>query len=308
MSKRVFILSEEMRSTKSGFYVEGTDIEMDYPDAYPLPMETEVLENGAPVSLRVLPNCPYLEKEKQLQNGYPATYRYTDGDRKKLTFRHARLELDEQRDRMWLEYITRSAWMKGNELKKPRQTTRTIFQAYDEDLLLTAELDVEELIIAAKSKVISLNEVELKDLYRLAVGGNYSEIGMTIKQIRKYLLNIADSNPDFITNGIKTTRDHLTVLLHKAIELKVLRVDTPGQVMFLNPVSKEWVNMLSLSEAQGFDAKFDKFIEFLMTDMGKAELSIIENRVKELEQPEQEASVPQEMFEDEETKTKTKRR
>jgi hypothetical protein len=46
MSNKVYILSDEMRASKSGFYIEGTDIEMDYPDAYPLPMETEVLEDS----------------------------------------------------------------------------------------------------------------------------------------------------------------------------------------------------------------------------------------------------------------------
>ena len=65
MAKKVYILTDIMRSSKTGYFIEGTDIALDFPDKYPLPLETEVLEKGVPVALRCLPHCGYLEKEKQ---------------------------------------------------------------------------------------------------------------------------------------------------------------------------------------------------------------------------------------------------
>ena len=308
MSNKVYILSDEMRASKSGFYVEGTDIEMDYPDAYPLPMETEVLEDSGPIALRVLPNCPYLEKELQIKNGYPAVYKYTDNDRKKITFNHARLELDEKRDKLYIEYIDRSAWLKGNEQKKTRASTRTICQVYDESILINAELEVEEMVHLAKTKVFALSESETKDLYRLSVGGNFVESSVSPKQMKRHLLAVAEHNPEFITSGIKTTRDRLTVLVNKAVEYKILSFNTPGKVNLYVEASNDWVSLLDISDAQGTQQKVDKFIEYLMTDMGQAELSIIENRVKEKEDvgEEEEEKVP--MFVHDEDKTSSRKK
>lgn len=284
MAKKVYILSDEMRASKSGFYVEGTDIEMDYPDNYPLPMETEVIENDIPVSLRILPNCGYLEKEKQRKEGYPETYKYTDADRKKLTFHHARLILDEKKDRMWIEYVERAGWFEGNEKAKARQNTRTIYKLYDEDALIDKELEHEELITRAKSKVLGLEVAELKDLYRLSVGGNYNDALISIKMMRRHLMSIAEGNPEFVMEGINTTRDRLVVLLNKAVSYKILTFDIPGQVSYKSEASSEWVNIISISEAQGSVNKFNKFLDYLMTDMGQTELSIIENKVNELDE------------------------
>jgi hypothetical protein len=308
MSNKVYILSDEMRASKSGFYIEGTDIEMDYPDAYPLPMETEVLEETGPIALRVLPNCPYLEKELQIKNGYPAVYKYTDNDRKKLTFTHARLELDEKRDKLYIEYIERSAWKKGNEGKKTRQTTRTICQEYNEEILINAEIEAEEMIHIAKTKVFALSEAETKDLYRLSVGGNFVESNVSPKQMKRHLLSIAEHNPEFITAGIKTTRDKINVLLNKAVEYKIVSFITPGKVTLYVEASNEWVPLLDISEAQGPQAKIDKFVEYLMTDMGQAELSIIENRVKEREGVDDEPEEKQPMFVHDEDKTTSRKK
>jgi hypothetical protein len=40
---------------------------------------------------------------------------------------------DEKRDKLYIEYIDRSAWLKEMKQKKTRATTRTICQVYNEE-------------------------------------------------------------------------------------------------------------------------------------------------------------------------------
>lgn len=279
--KRVYILTEMMRSSKSGFFIEGTDIQMDYPDAYPLPFETEVIENGMPVAIRLLPHCSFLEKEQQIQKGYPEKYQYNDTDRKRLTFLFRRLELDESRDKIYIEFLERAAWKEGNELKKSRDTTKTIYLEYDEDAEMNAFIADESLVNKAKTLVFDLEDSELRNLYRLANPGvNRNDGLIRMGHMRKHLLDVAAVNPEFILNGVKTNRDKIIVLLSRALEQRLISMDFPGTIVIYNDVEKEFNDLLSVSDNYSREDKLEKLADYLLTPQGAAELAIIESKLQ----------------------------
>jgi hypothetical protein len=279
---KTYILTDSMRSTKTGFFIEGTDIAMDFPDIYPLPMQTEILEDGRPVALRLLPYCPYLEVEKQIKNGFPAHYVWNDTDRRKLSFKFRMLELDDQQDKIWVEYLERSAWKEGNEDKKPRQTTKTIFQAYDKEAIINAEIADETLIIRAKNVVLDLDDSPLRNLYRLANPGLKADSMVRVAAMRKYLLDLASINPPFILNGIKSNTDRIVVLVSRAIEARIISLEFPAQVCMFNESSNEYIKMISANDAGGQEEKFDRVVDYLLTEQGATDLAIIENKVANL--------------------------
>jgi len=280
--KKTYILTEIMRSSKSGFFIEGTDIAMDYPDEYPVPMETEVLEKGRPISLRLLPHCPYLEREKQLKNGFPQRYTWNDVDRRKLTFRHRMLELDDKRDAIWVEYLDRSAWIKGNEDKKPRNTTKTLFEVYNYDAIIEEEILDESRIIKAKNTVLELEDSALRNLYRLANPGTRPDSMIKLNQMRKYLLQVAANAPDFIINGIKTNADRIVVLISRAIEERIVSLEFPASVALFHPGTNEWQKMITVNDTGGQEDKFDRLVDYLQTDAGATDMQIIEQRLSEI--------------------------
>lgn len=282
----VFILSDMMKSSKSGYSIvgqDGTEISMDFPDEYPLVMQTEVLEDGEPVELRLLPQCKTILKKEQLKLGFPETFRWRDEDRKKLTFKAARLELDRKRDAHWVEYMMRSAWMLGNEDKKMRETTKTIYQVWDEDKILTDELDMEELIVHAKGKILAMRDEEVKDLYRLAMGNMPIGSDVSPKHMKRTLIAMAEDNPNFVLDGVSTSNDELTLLVNKAIEFKIISLAYIGEVAYFHPVKEEWQVMLQVSDDSSAEEKHDRLIEYLQTEKGQTELNIIRMRVDEVE-------------------------
>lgn len=282
MAKKVFILTEIMRSSKSGYFIEGTDIAMDFPDKYPLPLETEVLEKGVPVALRCLPHCGYLEKEKQIKNGFPQHYQWSDADRDRVTFKHRRMELDDKRDKIFLDYVERVGWMEGNEEKKVRQTTKTIFMPYDEDVLLNREIADEEQVVGAKNYIFNMKDGELRKLYHLANPATSRNDGLvTLAAMKKHLLQIAEVNPAFILNGIKSSRDKLIVLVSQAVDANVVSFDFPGQVALYDPIANDWVSLINVNDIGGIDEKFDRLVEYLQTEQGATDVAIIEKRLKD---------------------------
>lgn len=271
-----------MRAAKSGFYVEGTDLEMDFPDQYPLPLETDVIENGTPKSLRYLPFCDTIDLKEQLARGFPLKYTWNERDRDKLTFRYGRLELDSERDKMELALVESAAWLVGNEDKKRYPNQKTIYLAYDEDAILDKEIERETVAHQAIGAVLALEENQVRDLYRLAVGGNYKETNVTMKQMKRHLMNVANANPDFILDGVRKGRDEIVVLANKALEYKVISLDYSGTVAIYG-AKEEYEPLIELSEAGGREAKFNRFIDFLASEDGATELSVIKDKVKQLE-------------------------
>ena len=282
MAKRVYILTDLMRSSKSGYFIQGTDIQMDYPDAYPLPMETEVLENGVPVALRLLPTCGYLEREKQIKNGFPDNYKWTQKDRQKVTFKFRRLELDDKRDKIYVEYVERAGWLAGNEDRKARDTTKTIYERFDEDAILDSEIEDEALVVKAKNLVLDLEDPDIRNLYRLSNPGKFEGL-VTLKQMKRSLLDIAEQNPTFIVNGIKSNRDKLVVLVSRALETGIVSLDFPGAVAVFNPAKKDWENLINASDIGGQEEKLERLIDHLNTETGANDLAVIEKRVETVE-------------------------
>lgn len=268
-----------MRSAKSGFFVEGTDISMDYPDNYPLPLETEVIENGKPMVLRCLPHCSYLEKEKQIKNGFPEKYRWSSSDQRKVTFHHRRLEVDDKRDKIFVEFLERSPWIEGNESKKVRDNTKTIYQIYDEDALVNAEIADEAAITKAKNMVFALKDSELRNLYRLANPGVKTDGLIRLNQMRRYLLDVAQSSPEFIMQGIKTNHDKIIVLCSQAVEENIVNLNFPGQIAIFNQAGNTWEQLIPCSDGGGPEDKFDRLIEYLETEQGSTDLTILQDRV-----------------------------
>lgn len=279
--EKVYILSETMRSSKGGFYIEGTDIEMDFPDEYPLPMTCEVIEDGGPVGLRVLPFCKTILVSEQIQQGFPRDYKFNQADRDKLTFKMGRLSLREQRDDQFIAYVERAYWLKGNEKKRVSATNKTVYELYDEDKILQGEIDELELAVKAQSAVIGMKESQLRELYKLSVGGNFNEtVSIGLKHMRKHLLDIAAVNPGFISDGVRKGRDEVVVLLNNALEFGVVTLNVDGMVGYKTEASVEFDPWFEMTEAGGKQAKFERTVDFLLSDDGKAYTSALKDLVK----------------------------
>lgn len=281
--QRVYILSEAMRVSQSPYYMEGTDMQYDIPEEYPLPMETVVFEDGVPVELRCIPSSQYVEKQKQIElEKRSADWDPSDNDRKLVTFQHGRL-VDPGSNKVVSEFLRRAGWLDTNAANRG-PNTKVIYQVFDEEDLLEKELTKEEAIQKAINIVMALEDAAMEDLYMLSVPGTPTVQGLSKKRIKVHLIDVARNNPDFIFNGAKSARDKASIAVHKAIEYRILTLDMPGFVS-ITSVRKvgEWEPLMELTDAGGSNGKFDRFVEYLLTDAGKPYLKVIEDRVKEKE-------------------------
>lgn len=283
MAKKVYILAEEMRVGQSPFYMEGTDMQFNIPDEYPLPLECTVIEDGQPVELRYIPSSKFVEKQKQIDlEKRPYTYVPKDDDRKLITFQHGRLELDEVKHKNACEYIDRVYWNKKNSKFRP-DGSKIIFEEYREDEMVENLLAQETLVNRAKSQILAMKEGKVRDLYLLSLPGSSYNEQLSVSKMKTQLLQIAAGNPNFILNGIKDAEQKIAILTHKAIQHKILSLDFNGAVMIVN-VTGNWDKLIEVSEAGGAQAKFNRLVEYLMSEAGESVVPNLQKKVAAAEE------------------------
>lgn len=217
-----------------------------------------------------------------MKRGFAMDQKYNDSDRTKLTFKFGRLELDEERDKNYIGYIERAAWFRGNEEKKRFLNTKTIYELYDEDRLLETEIDNEAAIVKAKGVVLGLEDGGIRDLYKLAVGGNYKETNTTFRQMKRHLLNVAENNASFIIDGVKAGRDEAVVALNKGLEYKIASLDYAGMAS-IKGATGEMEPWIDASDAGGRENKFNRVVDYLVTVEGKIELATLKDQIAKYE-------------------------
>lgn len=284
MSKTVYILADQMRVSQSPFYGEGTNIQYDIPDEYPLPHETVVVKNGKPMVIRCIPQSQYLEKAKQIsEEKWPVDWEPSEADRQLLTFKHGRLE-DSGKLMVVTEYLKAVGWNEENEKDRP-DNMKTIFVRFDESKLLEEQLSKEDMIFEATKAIYGLSDKQIEELYLLSLPGATLTADTGLSKMKMHLLNTARVAPEFIKNGIKDPRDKMNVLLHKALKYNILTLNMAGFVSIEDEKRPgDWEPLLELNEAGGPEGKFNRFVDFLLTSEGKPSLAVIEKRVANWEE------------------------
>lgn len=263
---KTYILTPEMRSSKSGFFAEGTDLEYDIPMEYPLPLETIVLENGVPIHLRLLANCDVLEREKQIERKYPEKTPNDENLRKKVTLINGMLMVDETRDKTVYDFIRRAGWLKSNEKSRP-VGTKVIYEEYDENAQMARELTDLERRNKAQSYIMKLKENDLRNLYGAAVAPGSAVHDVHPVKMKTFLLRLADGNPEYILNALKSEENMIRLYINKGIDLQVLDFSqVADEVLLLNSSTEKLESVANIPSAGGIESKIDRFIDLLKED------------------------------------------
>lgn len=282
--KVVFLLDESMKAAKCGHFIEGTDIEMDIPDEYPLPTTTRILEDGVPVDLRWLPTTNIIEYNKQIEAGFKERFEYSDLARKTLTFIFGRMELDEVRDKGAIEFVKRAGWIRGNEKSKYEESQRTIYFLYDKTREIEEENTFDEKVANAITLIAGMKEQQIRNLYLLSRNITSADNAIELRDMKRHLMDIAKSNPDFIVEKIESLTDKIILIATKALEYKIIDMEAAGMVGLVSPTNAtDYSSLAEISDTGGLAAKFDRFVQWLMLDESEETLLTIKGLVDKKE-------------------------
>lgn len=282
-TETIFILAEEMRVSRSPFYAEGTDLNYDIPTEYPIPHECQILKEGMPVELRFLPNSKTIDKQKQIKNeNRKEEIAIDDNGQKKLTFLHGRLVLHNEKDKMAIEYLKSAGWLKTNATVRA-DGTKIIYEIYDEEAILKADLENEELKMSAMQAVFAMKPEMVDNMFILATSGTVASIAeITLSKKKMHLANVAARNPKFIIEGVQGVRKEAMINVQKAMDKKLIDFSVTDFVSILNATNaNQYDPFVEISDTGGQDVKIDRFIDYLLSDEGSKFYSILTARMEE---------------------------
>lgn len=276
---RIYEIHQSKRVSNSPYMLENTNIRFDVAKEMTLPNSTTALIDGEPVELRFITRAASINKREQIRQGWPEVYRANATDNKFLTFIDGRLEVPESQKNA-IEFLETSPWF--SEHKHPRLPGVTIvYIRVDTGKTSEAKLDLQNKALDAKLLIRNLQPEQARDLLRLSKPNKMLSSQIALTDVKLQLNEIADKNPDFILNGVKSNEDKLAVLLSKAVNLGVINLDTVGNVSLVQ--NGEFKPLITVSEAGGRERKFEKTLMWLQGDEGKAYVSTIEDLIEEAE-------------------------
>ncbi len=203
MSKtRVYEIHQTMRVSNSPYMLENTNIKYDITPEFTLPNSVTALIDGEPVELRFIARAKSIFKRQQIKEGWAEVYRATDADKKFLTFENGRLEIPEEQQNAW-KFLEASPWF--DEYSHARMTgTRIIYKRVDTGKDAEKRLKDIDLVLDAKLVVRKLEPEAAKDLLRLSKPNRILSPQLTISDIKLQLNDLAENDPEFIINGVKS--------------------------------------------------------------------------------------------------------
>lgn len=281
MSKiKRYELSQQVRVSNSPFSVEGTNIKYDITAEFPIPNECTAFVNGKPVQYRFLANCDTIIKKDQIAQGWANKIPQTDLERTLLTFRAGILEVNSETYANLGEYIEKAPWNEINKATKGRNT-KTLYKLIDTESEHKAANDFDTRVAKAILSLKDLKQPQLRNLLRLRTPSRKLPVTITPNEINKQLIDIAKVDPDFINNGIKTNRDKVAIMVSKAVDFDIIKLDTVGFVS-LN-VNDQVKPIFPANETGGRGRKLEKTIEFFEGEEGKQYLEVINELIEKAE-------------------------
>lgn len=283
--KRIYLLDDSMKAAKSGYFIEGTDIQQDIPAEYPLPTETRIIKHGEPIDLRWLPTSNIINRREQIDLKFPEKYEWNELARKKLTFIYGRLELDEEKDKGAILYVEEAGWMAGNEDVKMDQNHRTIYFKYDPEQALDADNKFDLEVANAISLLSSLKEPQIRNLFLLSSNIASVDASVTLRFMKRQLIDIAKTTPDFIAEKITDIVSQVQLTVAKAVDYKIIDLEVSGMVGLQSPTDPtDYNGFVEMSDAGGSTAKMERLVQWLMLDGSQAQLDIINSMITKHEE------------------------
>jgi hypothetical protein len=124
-------------------------------------------------------------------------------------------------------YLEAAGWFTGlpgkEHLHMRPPNVRILYTIYDQSKIDEEELDMESLITDARTIILKAGKATLLNLMRLNRPGSVIDQNIDVKQVKLQLLEVANTNPDFILKSIKTAKNDINVLISKAIDYSDLK-------------------------------------------------------------------------------------
>lgn len=275
----VYRLHKDMES-QSGTYIPGTNAEFNLPREFPIPNISTIYVNGMPQDIRFLINCPFLDLKKQEKEGFGIGFKTSPEVKKLLTFIYGELVINPEvrGAKLAIEYLDSLEGNVSNSNRSPY--AKKIFFKYDAKAEVRKSIANEDRVLEAKAKLFSMSLEEKTDLYvLLKAGGVKQEVPDDEVILRYELSKIADSRPDAIINGTSNEVQETELILQRAINDGVVRMDTLNLVT-IKSADGQYGNPFAILEGMGKADKFKRAVEFLLTDAGQAHLALIRQQQK----------------------------
>lgn len=277
---KTYTISKENRVQNSPFFVEGSNMAFDIVNEYPLPLECDTFdEKGNPIRIRFIMGCDTIIKEEQVRKGYPENRRSTEQEREMLTFKGGMLSLPEGY-KIAEKYLAACPWFKDKKGPRPFNS-RIIFEEYSQDRIDSDALNTEALITEARSIVIKGKRADLLAILRLSRAGQVVDPNMDIKALRLNLLEIANSQPEFILKNIKNAKEQLIVQVSKACDYGLMNIDSTGKLLYKQATG--FSTVANISDAGGRQQKMERVVAYLESEEGAALLSQMRRDIKQFE-------------------------
>lgn len=189
------------------------------------------------------------------------------------------LSVDETRDKMVDEFISRAGWLKSNA-KNRAAGTKVIYELYDENTLLQQEVTATEMRIKAQNYIMKLKENDLKNLYGSSVAAGSQVHGVHPVKMKSYLLKVAENNPEYILNALRQEENTVRLFVNKGIDLQVLDfTQQPGEVLLINEATEKMESIASIPNNGGTEIKIDRFVELMKDEEYKEVYDLLKQAV-----------------------------
>lgn len=263
--KGTFLVSDS-KNPEGG---ERIPVESEFPRYVSVPnTDTVIREDGRQEKIRYIKGCPYIEVEKQMENKWTPNLH---GDLIEVI--DNQLLNDVTKDKTLDDFLSLCNYVEGN----PRRddTRRAIIRVSNRDAEQKQKLNTAYQYAKAIHKIenMSYEEAEMLLMRKGFIGGADMDEGV----IKERLLIIAETEPEFIINGLQEAIDRRIVLARKVVEKGHISLATPATATWMKNGKSQSV-IAHLGDLGGMDGKFDRFVDFLGTNDG----NIVLNRIIEL--------------------------
>lgn len=287
MATKTYTITKENRVPNSPFTIEGSNIPIDLTHELPVPAETVAIVNGRQRAIRFIMGCDTIFVDEQVKLGWPLKRNPTAQERSLLTFLGGMNTIPEGYSNLE-NYLESAPWFVGTEEQEKNKQrpphARKLYTVYDQDKIDGEELEFEEFVTEARSLINDADKETLIGLLRLSRPGFVVDMNISVRQLKLRLLEIANTNPDFILKSSKIVKNDRTVIVSKALDYGILNIDSPGKLLIRSATNPaKFQEVARIPDFGGRNTKIDRVAAYLNTPEGKTVLTEIKKRCADFE-------------------------
>lgn len=284
---RTYTITKENRVTNSPFTIEGSNMKLDITHELPVPAETVcITPEGQQRAIRFISGCDTIFIDEQVKLGFPLKRKPTATERAMLTFIGGMNTIPDGYGNLE-KYFEMAPWFVGTpeqeRTKRRPPNSRKIYEIYDQEKIDTDNLNFEEFVTEARMIVNKGDKDTLVSLLRLSRPGGVVDPNISIRQLKLQLLELANTNPDFILKNVTTVKNDRMVIVSKGIDYGILNIEAAGWVRMLNSVTGKYDDVARIPDFGGRSAKLERTVAFFESQPGQTTFSELKNRIAEFE-------------------------